>query len=121
QCLARRYAQTQTRRVQFVPAAMMIKQHAVDNRHAEKDRRTIFFEDPADNIRRWFLATKNRSQPVEQREGETVAEPISKRQTRRRKQPVAFTKTKHFPTESLVGIEDVRLPVHRPLRFAGAA
>src|SRR6267142_5054878 len=102
-------------------APMMIKQHAVNDRYPEKDRRTIFFENLTDHIRRGLLAAKNRSQPVEQRESETVAEPISERQSRRGKQPIAFTELQRFAAKSFVRVRNVRLAVHRALWFASAA
>src|SRR5258708_1803057 len=123
QGLTRRYAQAQTRRVQFVPGAfaMMFEEHSVDNGYAKKDRRTIVFENPSDNIRRGFLAAKNRSESIEQRKSKTVSQAVSEGQARRRKQPVAFAQLQDFAAESFVGIEDVRLPVHRALRFTRAA
>src|SRR5713226_5571443 len=100
---------------------MMFQQHAIHDRHTEKDRRVIFTEDATNYFGRRFLATKNRRKAVQQRKRKAVAEPVGKRQTRRRKQTIAFAQAQHFTTESFVCIEDVRLAVHSALRFAGAA
>src|SRR5258706_15845375 len=100
---------------------MVFKQHAVDKGHTKKDRGTIFFENPADDIRRGFLATKNRSQPVEQRKSKTVSEPVSEGQARRREESIAFTKFQDFITEGCVGVKDVRLPVYRAFWLRRAA
>src|ERR1700682_5313022 len=97
--------------------AMMFKQHTVDDGNTKKDRRPIFLENPSDYIRRGLLATKNRSEPIEQRKSKTVAKPVGERQARRRKQSIAFTQSQDFATECFVGIEDVRLLVHRALRL----
>src|SRR6266436_2517960 len=100
---------------------MMFQQHSVDDRYAEKDRRTIFFEDPADHVWRGLVTTKNRSEPIQQGKSKTVTEAVREWQTRRRKQSIACAQSQDFAGESLVCIEDVGLAVYRAFRLARAA
>src|SRR5882724_3638660 len=100
---------------------MMFQQHAINERHAEKDRRVMFVENLADNFRRRLLATKNRRETVEQRKGETVSESVGKRQARRREKPIAFAQAQNFATESFVGVKDICLTMDGAFGLAGAA
>jgi hypothetical protein len=99
---------------------MMVEQKVVNNRNREKDRRPRSRERVRDNLRRWFFATENRGRTVQQRKREAVAQTVSERQSRRRKQAIVFRDAQHFATERLVRVEDVGLTMDRALRLTGA-
>src|SRR6266480_1263168 len=100
---------------------MMLQQHAIDHGDAEKDRRVILSKDLTDNFGRRLLAAENRSEAVQQRKSEAVAETICEWQTRRRKDPITFAQAQNFAAESFISVKDVRWSMHRAFRFAGAA
>src|SRR5205085_4198854 len=82
QRLARRDTQAQAGTVESLFRAMVFEQQVVDDGHTEEDRRTAGRKDSRDGVRRGFLATQNSRRAVQQWEGKTVAEAVSKGQTR---------------------------------------
>ena len=121
QGFAGRDAKAQTGRIKSRNIAMMLEQHAIDDRDAEEDSRSIPFEDIPDDFRRGLFATQNCRPPIQQRKREAVAETVRERQTRRGKHAITITKLKNFTAEGFIGVEDVRLAVYRALWLSGAA
>ena len=121
QGLAGRDAKAQTRRIQSRHVAMMLEQHAINDRDAEEDSRSIFFEDIPDDFRRGLFAAQNRRASIQQRKREAVAEAVREWQTWRGKHAIIIPKLKNFTAEGFIGVEDVRLAVYRALWLSGAA
>src|SRR3989442_9985040 len=99
----------------------MFQQHTIDDWNAEKDCRESFMKNATDHSGRWFFSAENCGETVQQWKRERVAEPVRKRQTRRREQAIAFAQSQHLAAIGFICVADVRLSVDRTFRLARAA